>query len=112
MSANKLPEFSSIGEIVEFFDTHDLGENNLPEAQFEVDIQKRACLIAVDGALMKKLSRVANAQHISTEALVRMWLEEKAAHGAQPGGAGTIQVSLHAASRLRKYSAIFPECEP
>ena len=82
MTTNKLPKFDSIGDLVEFFDAHDMGEYGLPEAQFEVDIQKRACLIAVDEALMEKLSRAANARHISTQALVRLWLEEKAAHAA------------------------------
>ncbi|MCX7045310.1 MAG: CopG family antitoxin [Candidatus Sumerlaeota bacterium] len=78
----KMPQFNSISELVDFFDTHDMGEYDLPEAQFDVDIQKRACLIAVDGALMKKLSHAAKAQHLSTEALVQMWLEEKVAHAA------------------------------
>jgi predicted HicB family RNase H-like nuclease len=82
MAENKLPEFESIEELVEFFDTHDMGEYELPEAQFDVDIQKRTFLVSVDKELMKKLSQVARAQHTSTEALVNSWLEERAAQVA------------------------------
>ena len=31
MNENKLPEFESVDELVEFFDTHDMGEYDLPE---------------------------------------------------------------------------------
>lgn len=79
MAENKLPEFESLEALVEFFDTHDMGEYDLPEAQFDVDIQKRTFLVSVDKALMKKLSQMARAQHTSTEALVNAWLEERAA---------------------------------
>ena len=79
MAENKLPEFESLEALVEFFDTHDMGEYDLPEVQFDVEIQKRTFLVSVDKALMKKLSQVARAQHTSTEALVNAWLEERAA---------------------------------
>jgi hypothetical protein len=44
MSENKsknMPHFASLDDLVEFFDTHDLGEycDGMPEAHFEVDIQ-------------------------------------------------------------------------
>ncbi len=84
MSETKLPEFESVEELVEFFDTHDMGEyaENMPEVQFDVDIQKRTFLVAVDKELMKKLAEAAKAQQISTEALVNSWLEEKVAQAA------------------------------
>jgi len=82
MPARKLPEFDSIGDLIEFFEAHDMGEYDLPEARFDVDIRNRTYLIAVDRALMKKLSHAAEAQDVSTEALVQMWLEEKVAHAA------------------------------
>ena len=55
MAENKLPEFEALEALVEFFDTHDMGEYDLPEAQFDVEIQKRTFLVSVDKALMKKL---------------------------------------------------------
>ena len=44
MAEDDRPElrfFTSLDELVEFFDTHDMGEHEeaLPEAQFEIDLQ-------------------------------------------------------------------------
>ena len=84
MSENKLPDFGSIDELVQFFDTHDMGEyqEELPEKHFDVDIKKQSFLISVNEELMKKLSEVARAQHTTTEALVNAWLKEKVAQVA------------------------------
>ncbi len=81
MNENKMPEFETVEELVEFFETHDMGEHfdEMPEVHFDVDIQRRSFLISVDKELMKKLAEVARAQHTSTEQLVNSWLEEKAA---------------------------------
>ena len=84
MSENKLPDFGSIDELVQFFDTHDMGvyQEELPETHFDVDIKKQSFLISVNEELMKKLSEVASAQHTTTEALVNAWLKEKVAQAA------------------------------
>ncbi|MGH9800966.1 MAG: CopG family antitoxin [Blastocatellia bacterium] len=82
MKENKLPEFGSIEKLVEFFDTHDMGEYDLPEVQFDVSTRKPMFLVSVDKDLMKKLSEMAKAQHTSTEKLVNTWLEEKVARAA------------------------------
>jgi hypothetical protein len=65
--------------LVEFFDDHDLGERweDLPEAEFEVDLKRRTLLVSVDGTLAGRLSRLARAKHTSTEDLVNAWLAEK-----------------------------------
>lgn len=84
MSEDKLPDFGSIDELVQFFDTHDMGlyQEELPETHFDVDIKKQCFLISVNEELMKKLSEVARAQHTTTEALVNAWLKEKVAQAA------------------------------
>ena len=84
MSENKLPEFGTVEELVEFFDTHDMGEywDEMPEAHFEVNIQKRTFLVAVDEELMKKLAEVAKTRQTSTGALVNSWLQEKMTQAA------------------------------
>jgi hypothetical protein len=84
MSENKMPEFDSIEELTEFFDTHDMSEylDEMPEAHFDVDIQRRSFLISVDEQLMKQLSEVAKSQHTSTQHLVNEWLKEKIAQAA------------------------------
>lgn len=67
----------NIDQLVAFFDTHDMGEYDLPEVQFDVDIQRRTFLVSVDEKLMKGLLRAAQTQHTTTERLVNSWLAEK-----------------------------------
>ena len=45
-----LPEFGTTQELVDYFDTHDMGDHweQMPEAHFEVILEK-ICLVAVDG---------------------------------------------------------------
>lgn len=40
-SSKKLPKFSSIGELVNYFEKHDLGEywDQMPEAEFDIEIK-------------------------------------------------------------------------
>ena len=84
MTENKLPDFGSIDELVQFFDTHDMGlyQEELPETHFDVDIRKQCFLISVNEELMRKLSELARTQHTTTEALVNAWLSEKIAEAA------------------------------
>ncbi len=40
-ASNRLPEYSTLDELVAFFDTHDMGDywDSLPEVEFDVDIE-------------------------------------------------------------------------
>jgi predicted HicB family RNase H-like nuclease len=71
--------FESIEEAAEFWDSHDLTDywDLTREAHFEVDIQRRTFLTALEPALAKKLATVARKQGISTETLINVWLAEK-----------------------------------
>jgi hypothetical protein len=77
--SKKLPQFSSNQELVEFFDTHDLGEyeSELPEEYFDVDIKQNHYLVSVDRHLMSKLLEIAGEQQVSVEMLLDSWLKEK-----------------------------------
>ena len=57
-----MPHFTSLDELVEFFDTHDLGEylDQMPEAHFEVDIKTKTHLFAIDDELATKHLEVRN----------------------------------------------------
>ena len=78
MNENKaLLTFNSTEELADFFDANDMGDFDLPEAEFDVDIQTREFLLPVDEALMHKILRLAQEQGVSTPELVRGWLEEK-----------------------------------
>lgn len=74
-----IPKFDSLDELVEFFDTHDLGEywEHLPEARFDIDIKKRTHLFAIEEDLAEKLTEIARAKRIPSEALINVWLKEK-----------------------------------
>ena len=80
-----IPEhFKSIDEAAEFWDSHDLGDywDLTREAHFEVDIQRRVFLTALEPTLAKKLTAVAHKQGISTETLINVWLAEKVKEAA------------------------------
>ena len=74
-----MPKFSSLGELVEFFDTHDLGEywDSMPKAHFDIDIKKRTHLFAIEEDLAEKLTEFARAKQIPSETLINVWLREK-----------------------------------
>jgi len=77
--SQKLPQFDSTEELVDFFDTHDLGEyeEDLPEVDFDVDLKRKHYLVSVEEHLMSKLLEVAQGQQVSVEMLVDSWLREK-----------------------------------
>jgi len=74
-----IPKFSSIDELVEFFETHDLGEywDQMPEAHFDIDTKRRTHIFAIDEDLADRLTEVAKAKRIPSETLINVWLREK-----------------------------------
>jgi hypothetical protein len=77
--SQKLPPFTSLDELVEFLDTHDMGDylDELPEVHFDVNIKRRTHLVAIDEEIVSKLSEIARLKQIPAEALVNSWLKEK-----------------------------------
>ena len=77
--AQDIPLPKKLDDLVEFFETHDLGEywDRMPEAHFEIDIKKRTHLIAIDEDVADKITAIAKAKKTSSEALVNSWLKEK-----------------------------------
>ena len=78
-NSKKLPSFTSLDELVEFFDTHDMGEyeEDLPEADFEVDLRKKTHLVAIDEETNNRLTEIAEQEQTPAESLVNSWLKEK-----------------------------------
>jgi isocitrate lyase len=74
-----VPRFRSLDELVEFFDTQDMGDyvKDIPEAKFKVDIKRRTHLFALDAELASKLTEIAKSKQTSTESLINTWLKEK-----------------------------------
>jgi hypothetical protein len=77
--STRLPSFVSLDELVEFFDSNDMGEywDGMPEVDFEVDIKKRGRFFTIDEELEDKLAEIARLRGISCEALINSWLREK-----------------------------------
>lgn len=75
-----IPErFTSAAEAAEFWDAQDLASyaDQTREVQFEVDLQRRTFLTALEPELAKKVSNYAEQRGVSTETLVNVWLSEK-----------------------------------
>lgn len=74
-----VPHFRSLDELVEFFDTQDMGDylKEMPEAKFDVNIKRRTHLFALDAELAGKLTEIAKSKQTSTELLINAWLKEK-----------------------------------
>jgi CopG antitoxin of type II toxin-antitoxin system len=78
-SSQKRPLPQNLVDLVEFFETHDMGEylDQMPEAHFEVNIKKRTHLIAIDEEIADQLTAIAKSKKTSSESLVNSWLKEK-----------------------------------
>ena len=74
-----LPARNSINELVDFFETHDLGDywEQMPEANFEIKIKKRKHLIALAEDVAAQVTKIAKAKKVSSEVLINTWLKEK-----------------------------------
>ena len=77
--SKNLPQFTSLDELVRFFDTHDLGEywERLPEAEFEVDLGRPRHLVSIDPRIATKLTRIAREKKTTSQGLINSWLQEK-----------------------------------
>jgi hypothetical protein len=74
-----LPKFESLDELVEFFDTHDMGDywKQMPEASFDINIKRRKHLVAIDEEIVPQLNEIAKSRKVSSEKLINTWLKEK-----------------------------------
>lgn len=77
--SKNVPSFQSIDELVEFFETHDMGEywDQMPQTSFDVHITKAKHYIAIDGELLGRIARIAKSEQLSAEELISIWLKEK-----------------------------------
>ncbi len=75
----QLPKFDSLDALTEFFDENDMGDylEKLPEAIFEVNLNRRMYFIAVDEELSRKLSEISKREQLPSDTIVNSWLREK-----------------------------------
>ena len=81
-SSQSLPPHATLDELVEFFDTHDMGDylEDMPEAEFAVNLKSKKHLVALEGEIAVRLIEIARTRQVSAEALVNSWLKEKIAN--------------------------------
>lgn len=72
-------DFPTVAAAAEFWDTHDLSEyeEQTREVEAEVDLRRRTFLTALEPELARKVSAYAEAQGVSVETLINVWLTEK-----------------------------------
>ncbi len=81
-----LPKFASTQKLVEFFESHDLGDywDAMSPADFEIHISRRTHLISLDQKLIDQVSAIARAKRVSSKTLIARWLREKIAEQTHP----------------------------
>lgn len=81
---SSISEASSYHEIGEFWDSHDLGEfwEQTEPVEFDVEIDDSISYFPVEQSLADQLRQIAQAQGISAQTLLNIWVREKVEQGA------------------------------
>jgi hypothetical protein len=88
MSANKLTDYEeSLADVqrhaatIEYFDTHDLGDEleAMPEVEFKIDLSDHRSYFRLEHDLSGKVQQIARQRGVSAETLLNLWVQEKAA---------------------------------
>lgn len=74
-----IPVGGTVQEMIEFFDTHDMGDywDDLPDAQFDVDLETKRHMVEIDKEILIRLAQIAHAKRMTSKALINSWLLEK-----------------------------------
>lgn len=78
-SKKDLPKFETLDELTAFFDRTDMGDylESTAEAEFEVDLDHRKYLVAVDEEIADRISEISKDEHVPAGVIVNTWLREK-----------------------------------
>ena len=65
--SQSLPKWRSLDELVDYFDTHDMGEHleQMPEVDMEVDIKRKRHLVAIDDDILAEVAKAAKKKSVS-----------------------------------------------
>jgi hypothetical protein len=80
-----IPKFSSLDDLVTFFETCDMGDywDQMHEAHFDIEIKRRSHIFSLDDDLAETLTQIARAKHIPSRMLINEWLREKVVEQAK-----------------------------
>jgi hypothetical protein len=78
-SKTSISRASSIKEVADFWDTHDLVDywEKTKEASFEVDIVSEVTYFALEKSLSERLQAIAKERGVTPDTLVNLWIQEK-----------------------------------
>jgi hypothetical protein len=67
-----LPSHASLDELVDFFDTHDMGNypDKMPEVEFTVNLKSSRHLVALEEEVASRLTEIARTQQVFGGSLV------------------------------------------
>jgi hypothetical protein len=84
-SPRSASRWRSLDELVDHFDTHDMGEylDQMPRTEVEVDIKRRRHLVPIDDDILAHVREIAKERTTSTEDLINSWLRERLS-GSRP----------------------------
>ena len=81
---HRLLPTGSLDDLVEFFETHDMGDylDQMPEVKMDIDLRHRKHLVALDEDLAGQVAKIARSLHVSSESLINTLLREKLAEAS------------------------------
>lgn len=73
------PHWRSLDELVEYFDTHDMGDHfgEMPEVDAEVSLTRKRYLVEIEEEILERVAQIARGRQLSSEELINLWLKEK-----------------------------------
>jgi hypothetical protein len=83
-TARRLPEFRSVEEAAEFFDTHDMGDyaddwEQVDDVRFEAAQPENGIWLRLDDETLRALTERAHELRMSPATLARRWVTERLA---------------------------------
>jgi len=75
----KIPDFKSLEEAAEFWDTHSFAEyiRDTEPVEIEVSLARRRIMLEIDSDLSEKLKKIAQKRKKSYDKLLGSWIREK-----------------------------------
>lgn len=75
----KIPDFKSLEEASEFWDTHSFAEyvEETEPVEIEVNLTRSSIMLEIDSDLSEKLKKIAQKRKKSYDKLISSWIREK-----------------------------------
>ena len=76
---SRLPKFSSLQEIADFWDTHSLADydDETQDVEITFDPSARRTYIGIEPELLADLKHIAQERRVSLQTLVNVWLRQR-----------------------------------